>query len=85
MYIEFVINYFLFGFLGLLLITVIILQCVILRKLSRKGRRSGDTLYSPYSRANVYMGDNRGTAICHNCATQFDAEHSVCPNCGAHR
>ena len=85
MYIEFVISYTLIGVLAVLLAVVIVLQCLILRKLSHGSARSNDASYTPYAKSNAYSGKNRGTAICRNCATQFDAAHSVCPRCGTPR
>ena len=85
MYIEFVISYVLIGILAVLLAVVIVLQCIILKKMSRGGSRSNDVSYGSYSKGNAYSGGNRGTAICRNCATQFDAAHVVCPKCGTPR
>ena len=85
MYIEFVISYVLIGILAVLLAVVIVLQCIILKKMSRGGSRSNDVSYGSYSKGNAYSGGNRGTAICRNCATQFDAAHVVCPKCGTTR
>ena len=84
MYIEFVISYILIGVLAVLLAAVIVLQCIILKKLSGGGTRSNNAGYTPYSKGNTYAG-NRGTAICRNCATQFDSAHVVCPKCGTPR
>ena len=84
MYIEFVISYILIGVLAFLLAVVIVLQCIILKKLSRGGARSSESSFSTYNKCNVYTG-NRGTAICRNCATQFDSAHTVCPKCGTPR
>lgn len=85
MYIEFVICYVLIGVLALLLAVVIVLQCTIMKKISRNGSRSSEANYAPYSKGNAYSESNRGTAICRNCATQFEAAHSVCPKCGTPR
>lgn len=85
MYIEFVIGYILLGVLAVLLAVVIVLQCIILKKMSRGGNRSNDVSYGSYSKGNAYSGANRGTAICRNCATQFDSAHVVCPKCGTPR
>ena len=85
MYIEFVISYILLGVLAVLLAVVIVLQCIILKKMSRGGNRSNDVSYGAYSKGNAYSGANRGTAICRNCATEFDAAHVVCPKCGTPR
>ena len=85
MYIEFVISYVLIGILAVLLAVVIVLQCIILKKMSRGGSRSNDVSYGSYSKGNAYSGAGRGTAICRNCATQFDAAHVVCPKCGTPR
>lgn len=85
MYIEFVISYVLIGILAVLLAVVIVLQCIILKKMSRGGNRSNDVSYGSYSKGNAYSGANRGTAICRNCATQFDATHTICPKCGTPR
>ena len=85
MYIEFVISYVLIGILAVLLAVVIVLQCIILKKMSRGGNRSNDVSYGSYSKGNAYSGANRGTAICRNCATQFDSAHVVCPKCGTPR
>lgn len=85
MYIEFVISYVLIGILAVLLAVVIVLQCIILKKMSRGGSRSNDVSYGSYSKGNAYAGANRGTAICRNCATQFDSAHVVCPKCGTPR
>lgn len=85
MYIEFVISYVLIGILAVLLAVVIVLQCIILKKMSRGGSHSNDVSYGSYSKGNAYAGANRGTAICRNCATQFDAAHVVCPKCGTPR
>ena len=85
MYIEFVIGYILLGVLAVLLAVVIVLQCIILKKMSRGGNRSNDVSYGSYSKGNAYSGANRGTAICRNCAAQFDSAHVVCPKCGTYR
>lgn len=85
MYIEFVIGYILLGVLAALLAVVIVLQCIILKKMSRGGSRSNDVSSGSYSKGNAYSGAGRGTAICRNCATQFDAAHVVCPKCGTPR
>ena len=85
MYIEFVIGYILLGVLAVLLAVVIVLQCIILKKMSRGGNRSNDVSYGSYSKGSAYSGANRGTAICRNCATQFDSAHVVCPKCGTPR
>lgn len=85
MYIEFVISYVLIGILTVLLAVVIVLQCIIIKKMSRGGSRFNDVSYGSYSKGNAYSGGNRGTAICRNCATQFDVAHVVCPKCGTPR
>jgi hypothetical protein len=86
MYIEFVISYVLLAILVVLLTVVIILQCVILKKIARGGGgRSQNMGYNPYSVGNAYAGGSRGAAICRNCATQFDAAHTICPKCGTPR
>ena len=85
MYEEFIIGYIISGLAVILLAVVIVLQCIILKKMSRGGLRSGDASYTPYSKGNAYTGGNRGAAICRNCATPFDAAHSVCPKCGTPR
>ncbi len=85
MYIEFVISYVLIGILAVLLAVVIVLQCIILKRMSRGGSRSNDVSYGSYSKGNAYSGAGRGTAICRNCATQFDSAHVVCPKCGTPR
>ena len=84
MYIEFVVSYVLTGVLAVLLAVVIVLQCIILKKMSRGGSCSNNAPYTTYLNGSGYTG-NRGTAICRNCATQFDAAHSVCPKCGTPR
>ena len=81
MYPEFIIGYVMMGVLGVMLIAVIVLLCVVLKKLSRVGSRVSE---GSYSRNNAYSG-TRGTAICRNCATQFDSAHTVCPRCGTPR
>lgn len=85
MYIEFVISYILIGVLAVLVAVVIILQCIILKKMSRGGTCSNETSYTPYSKGNAYTGGSRSTAICRNCATQFDGAHTICPKCGTPR
>lgn len=85
MYEEFIIGYVISGLAVILLAVVIVLQCIILKKMSRGGARSNDVPYTTYSKGNAYAGGARGTAICRNCATQFDAAHSVCPKCGTPR
>ena len=85
MYIEFVISYILIGVLAVLISIVIVLQCIILKKLSRNGSSSSEASRTPYSKGSAYSGANRRTAICRNCATQFEAAHSVCPKCGTPR
>lgn len=82
MYKEFVVGYVLSGLAVVLLTIVIVLQCSILKKMSRGGTRSNDVPYTPHAKGNAYTERNRGTAICRNCATQFDAGLSVCPKCG---
>ena len=83
MYTEFIIGYILMGVLALMLAIVIVLLCIILRKLSRGGGRTSETAFiSPKN--NAYSG-NRGTVVCRNCATQFDPAHAVCPKCGTPR
>ena len=84
MYIEFVIGYILLGVVATLLVAVIVLLCIILKKISRLGTRPLEIAYSPYSKSNVYSSDC-GIAICRNCAAQFDAAHRVCPKCGVPR
>lgn len=85
MYTEFVIGYVLSGLAIFLLAIVIVLQCIILKKMARSGgSRAQDTAYNPYSMGSAYSG-SRGTAICRNCATQFDAAHTICPKCGTPR
>ena len=76
-YMEFVIGYILMGVLAALLITVIILQCIILRKSSKISTQSRQRPYSG--------GAYAGTAICRNCAEQFDSAQKVCPRCGTPR
>ena len=83
MYIEFVISYVLIGLLALLLAVVIVLQCIIIKKLSQKSSHSQEQSYSAYSKSNAY--NNRGIAVCRNCATQFDSTQSQCPRCGTSR
>lgn len=83
MYIEFVIGYIMMGVLALLLIAAIVLLCIILKKVSNNANKN-ETLYSPYTSGNAYAG-GRGTAICRNCATQFDSLHKICPKCGTAR
>lgn len=85
MYIEFVISYILIGVLAVLVAVVIILQCIILKRMSRGGACSNDVPYTPNSKGNAYAGGVRGTAICRNCATQFDGAHTICPKCGTPR
>ena len=84
MYIEFVIGYILTGVLALLLTVVIVLQCIILRRTSRIKERFSEVSYTPYTKGKGYAGSH-GTAICRNCATQFDAGLAVCPKCGVRR
>lgn len=79
MYIEFVISYVLLGILIVLLAAVIILQCIMIKKIS-----CGSMRFQDKSKSNSYSAD-RGTAICRNCATQFDSAHVVCPKCGTPR
>ncbi len=85
MYEEFIIGYIISGLAVLLLAVVIVLQCIILKRISREGVRPNNVTYTPYSKGNGYTGENRGTAICRNCATQFDAVHTICPKCGTQR
>lgn len=90
MYEEFIIGYILSGLAVVLLTVVIILQCVIIKKIGRSGRQPQQMAYNPYAGAGVGVGagaygGGRGTAICRNCATQFDPIHSVCPTCGTPR
>lgn len=85
MYEEFIIGYIISGLAVVLLAVVIVLQCIILKKMSRGGNRFNDVSYGSYSKGNAYSGANRGTAICRNCATQFDSAHVVCPKCGTPR
>ena len=85
MYEEFIVGYIISSVAVILLAVVIVLQCIILKKMSHGGSRSNEATYTPYSKGNVYSGSNRGTAICRNCATQFEAAHSVCPKCGTPR
>lgn len=78
MYTEFIIGYVLMGVLAILLAAVIVLLCIILKKLSTgaPGR--------PAQYHGAYSGGG-GTVICRNCAAQFDAAHAVCPKCGTPR
>lgn len=85
MYEEFIIGYIFSGVAVILLAVVIVLQCIILKKMSRNGSRSSEASCAPYSKGSAYSGGNRGTAICRNCATQFDSAHVVCPKCGTPR
>lgn len=78
MYFEFVVGYIIMGVLALLLIAVIVLQCIILKKVSGN-KNDKEAIISPYS------AGARGTAICRNCATQFDSVHKICPKCGTAR
>lgn len=84
MYIEFVISYVLIGILAVLLTVVIVLQCLILKKLSRRSTPSRDAYAAASFRGNAYAGGAR-SAICRNCATQFDAALTICPRCGTPR
>lgn len=77
MYIEFIIGYILMGVIAALLIVVIVLQCIILKKASKISTRPQQTSNGPYSGASY-----SSTAVCRNCATQFDAALTVCPKCG---
>lgn len=81
MYIEFVVGYILMGVIALLLIAAIVLLCIILKKVNAN---KSETLYSPYTSGNAYAG-GKSTAICRNCATQFDSLHKICPKCGTAR
>ncbi len=85
MYEEFIIGYVISGLAVILLVVVIVLQCIILKKMSRGESRSNDVSYGLYAKGNLYSGGNRGTAICRNCAIQFDSAHTVCPKCGTPR
>ncbi len=84
MYEEFIIGYVISGVAVILLAIVIALQCIILKRLSGRGRCSDERSHTPYTKGNAYT-DNRGTAICRNCAAQFDSAHTVCPKCGTPR
>ena len=83
MYVEFVIGYALMGVLAVLLAAVIVLQCVILKKLS-DGARTGSAAYRARSGGTSYT-DARGVVVCRNCATQFASTSAVCPRCGEPR
>ncbi len=85
MYEEFIIGYVLSGAALVLLAVVIVLQCIILKKISRSNIHHSEKTHYSLSKSNTYSESNRGTAICRNCATQFDAAHSVCPKCGTRR
>lgn len=85
MYEEFIVGYIISSVAVILLAVVIVLQCIILKKLSRNGSSSSEASRTPYSKGSAYSGANRRTAICRNCATQFEAAHSVCPKCGTPR
>ena len=84
MYEEFLIGYIISGVAVLFSAIVLILQCVILKKLSRMSSRPTGTFGSSYSQGGPYSGA-RSTAVCRHCATQFDAAHAVCPKCGMPR
>lgn len=84
MYQEFIIGYILSGVAVVLLLIVLILQCVILKKLAHGGGRPQEPTFNPYAQPSAY-GGGRGTAICRNCAAQFEAVHTVCPRCGTPR
>lgn len=84
MYIEFVISYILIGILAILLGAVIVLQCIILKKLGRGVDQRRDSVSNTYSPNSAYQG-SRGVSICRNCGTPMDLSHSVCPRCGAYK
>lgn len=84
MYTEFIIGYILMGCIAALLIAVIILLCIILKKISRGGVRNESIASLQGSKPNAYS-NNRGVVICRNCATQYDSVHTVCPKCGTQR
>ena len=84
MYIEFVISYILIGVLAALLGAVIVLQCIILKKLGRGDERRRDSNPNMYATNSAYAG-SRGVSICRNCGTPIDSAHSVCPKCGAYK
>ena len=84
MYEEFIVGYVISGLAVVLLAVVIVLQCIILKKMSRGGARQQGMSYNFSSKEGAYTG-GRGKAICRNCATQFDAAHIVCPKCGTPR
>ena len=84
MYIEFVVSYFLIGFLAILLAIVIVLQCIILKKLSRRRPQQQEISYSPYTQRSV-SGMGGEVVVCRKCASQFASTHRVCPKCGTLR
>lgn len=82
MYIEFIIAYVGIGFLAVLLIAVIALQCSILKKINQ-----GITSKPNYNTPNSYSGKTSvptvgGIAVCTRCGKQYDSRNNVCPNCG---
>lgn len=83
MYTEFIIGYALSAVTIIMLAVVIVLLCKVLKNGGAQARPQ-NTPYASYGKSNAYSG-NRGTVICRNCATQFDAVHAVCPRCGTPR
>ena len=83
MYVEFVIGYVFMGVLAVLLAAVIVLQCVILKKLSDSAR-TGSAAYRAQSGGSS-DADARGVVVCRNCATPFASTSAVCPRCGEPR
>lgn len=83
MYEEFLIGYILSAAAILLLVAVLVLQCVILKKMSHRSTPAQESAYHPYSKGKAY--GSQGMAVCRNCATQFSAAHNICPKCGTPR
>ncbi len=84
MYIEFIIGYILTGILAALLIVVIVLQSIILKKISHNGYYLRDSSLHLDSDSQKHLTDH-DIAVCENCAARFDPKLSICPKCGTPR
>ena len=83
MYTEFLIIYIMAGVTILISSVAVVLQCIILKKMSSDGMRFKGISYRQDQNNSPYI--KRGTVICRNCLAHFDAVHNICPKCGTRR
>lgn len=91
MYTEFIVIFVLLG----LVIVISVFNMILLIMLKREsGYKANNVTSTPLQFQNTYMNQNmmQGTSnsmgsvvFCRNCAKQYDATLSRCPNCGTPR